>query len=194
MTTIPEAEKLIKLARGAISGYFKGRQIAVSEELKKEFGKKQGVFVSIYVGDELNGCIGYPQPDIPLCQGVASAALAAAFEDPRFLPLEKGQIKDLRVELSILSVPEEIKAKRPEDYLKQIKIGEDGLIARYGMNSGLLLPQVAVEWRWDAEMFLKQTCFKAGLGLDAWKDLKTKIYRFQAEVFTEEKGKVVKKL
>jgi uncharacterized protein (TIGR00296 family) len=91
------------------------------------------------------------------------------------------------VEVSLLTPPQEITVKSPREYASQVKVGEDGLILQKGWARGLLLPQVPVEWNWDAEEFLSQTCIKAGLMPDAWLEQGTKIFKFQAEVFSEDK-------
>lgn len=193
MVSTAQAEKLIKLARDAISAYFAGKELEVSAAIQKEFNAKRGVFVSIYVGTELNGCIGFPEPVVPLWEGVVKAAVGAAFEDPRFPPLQKEQFKKCRIELSVLTEPKLINAKKVEDYLDAIEIGRDGLMIKDEFGSGLLLPQVPKEWNWDKEEFLRQTCRKAGLDPDCWQDMRRRIYKFQAQVFTEEDGKVVEK-
>jgi hypothetical protein len=159
----------------------------------KEFKDVRGVFVSLYIKDELIGCIGFPDPTMALAKGVVSAAQGAAFEDPRFPPLKKSQMKDLKVELSVLTKPEEIEVKKPSEYISKVKIGKDGLVIRDEFGAGLLLPQVAVEWGWDSKEFLDNTCKKAGLSPDCWCNLKRNVYKFQAQVFTEEKGRIIEK-
>jgi len=194
MLTINQAKKLIKLARDSISNYFKNKEPPVTAEVKKEFGKKQGAFVSLYLDEELSGCIGFPEPTLPLYMAVIRGALGAAFEDPRFPPLKQSQLKNIRIELSILTVPEEIELKKdPKEYLKKIKIGRDGLLIQDEFGSGLLLPQVPVEWRWDAKEFLNQTCMKAGLSPDCWNNMKRNVYKFQAQIFTEKNSKIIEK-
>ena len=192
--SLEQAGKLIKLARESISTFFKNKKIEVSEDLCKEFSDKRGCFVSIYVNDTLNGCIGYPEPMEELWRAVAESARNAAFEDPRFHPLAESQMKDMRIELSVLTKPSEIEVSKWEDYPSKIKIGKDGLIIRDEFGSGLLLPQVAVEWGWRAADFLDNTCKKAGLEPDCWKNMKINVFKFQAQVFTEEKGKIIEKL
>lgn len=191
--SLEQAKKLIKLARDSISSFFKSKLIEISEDIRKEFSEKRGCFVSIYVGNELNGCIGYPEPVEELWRAVAESARNAAFEDPRFPPLAESQMKDMRVELSILTKPEEIIVNKWEDYPSKVKIGKDGLVIRDEFGSGLLLPQVAVEWGWDSSSFLDNTCKKAGLEPDCWRNMKKNVFKFQAQVFTEEKGKVIEK-
>ena len=178
-----QGKLLIKLARDSISSYF----------LRKEpntsavgcFSQKQGVFVTLYKKNQLRGCIGFPEPVFPLFEAIIKAARSAAFEDPRFPPLQKEELKDARIEISVLTVPKLIEVKTPEDYLKEIKIGKDGLIIRSSLGSGLLLPQVATEYNWDAKEFLGHLCEKAWLKQDAWKDTNNRIYRFQAQIFRE---------
>ena len=193
MVSLAQAKKLIKLAKDAISAYFEGKRLEVPEDLQKEFRDKTGVFVSLYVKNELAGCIGFPEPIFPLWLAVRKAAIGAAFGDPRFPPLVKAQMRDLRVEISILTKPEVIEVKDPREYLKKIKIGKDGLMVKDEFGSGLLLPQVPVEWGWGVEEFLNQTCMKAGLDPDCWRNTKRNVFKFQGKIFTEEKGKVVEK-
>jgi uncharacterized protein (TIGR00296 family) len=133
---------------------------------------------------------------LPLYQAVVDAAKSAAFSDPRFLPLTKEEFKDVRIELSVLTLPELVEVKEPEEYLNIIEIGKDGLIIRNSFNSGLLLPIVAVEYKWDAKTFLENLCGKAGLSNDAWRDLNNKVYRFQSRVFSEKEpeGEIVEKM
>ena len=191
--TIDQAKKLIDLARQSIQDYFDNKDTEASEEIKDEFSGKSGVFISLYVDEELIGCIGYAEAFFPLYKAVIDGARGAAFEDPRFPAMRKEQLQKLRVELSVLTEPIEIEAEEPEDYLKQFKVGEDGLIIKDDFGGGLLLPQVAVEWDWNEEEFLNQTCKKAGLDPDCWKDMRRHIYKFQAQIFTEEDGQIVKK-
>lgn len=193
MVSLTQAKQLIKIARDAISAYFEGKKVEPSEKIKKEFGEEKGVFVSLYLKDELAGCIGFPEPIFPLWLAVRKAAIGAAFGDPRFPPLVKKQMKDLRVELSILTKPEVIEVKDHKEYLKKIKIGRDGLMVKDEFGSGLLLPQVPVEWGWNVEQFLDQTCMKAGLDPSCWRNTKRNVYKFQGQVFAEEKGKLVEK-
>lgn len=159
----------------------------------KGYSKKQGVFVTLhsYPSMQLRGCIGFPEPIMPLKKAVIEAAKAAAFEDPRFPPVDIAKEKFI-VDVSVLTLPEEIKAK-PANLPKHVKIGEDGLIVRYGRNSGLLLPQVFQEWNATPEMALSMTCEKAGLPKEFWKTGKCRFFKFRAQIFREKEpnGKVV---
>jgi uncharacterized protein (TIGR00296 family) len=184
MTTIDEAKKLIEIARKSISYAFENKRYEVKERI---FEEKKGIFVTLltYPEKELRGCIGIPEPILPLKKAIVEAAISSAFNDPRFPPLEKEELNQIIIEISILTKPELIKVKNPKEYLNEIKIGRDGLIVKKGFFSGLLLPQVATEYKWSVEEFLSQTCMKAGLMPDAWLDKETKIFKFQAEVFCE---------
>jgi hypothetical protein len=110
----------------------------------------------------------------------------AAFEDPRFPPLIEDEVSEITVEVSVLTPPEKINVDSPKEYPEKIKVGRDGLIIARGYRRGLLLPQVPLEWGWDSEEFLIQTCFKAGLPPDSWLLSDTDIYSFRAIIFTEE--------
>jgi len=176
---------VLKLAREAIETYVKtGKKISVPKEYPKELNDKKGVFVTIYEHKELRGCIGFPYPQLPLIEGLIEAAVEAC-EDPRFPKLSKEELKDISIEVSVLSKPELISVKKPKDYLKEIKIGKDGLILICGAAGGLFLPQVPVEQKWDCEEYLENLCYKAGLTSDVWLNPLTKIYRFKTEIFSE---------
>jgi len=192
MLSSKEGTELIKIARGAIKDSLDGESVVFDNR----YENNQGVFVTLYSypKHELRGCIGFPYPTMPLMKAVVEAARAAAFRDPRFESVKKDELNKIIMEISVLTVPEEIKAK-PEELAKQIKIGRDGLICEYRGYQGLLLPQVATEQKWNAQKFLEQTCIKAGLSKDAYKNKDCTISRFQAQIFAEEKpeGKVSEK-
>lgn len=184
MLSLEQGARLIKLARNSIKAGKKNPRVGLA--IKKEFSKVMGVFVTLNKDNQLRGCIGYPEPTAALYEGVINAAKAAAFSDPRFPPLDKKEAMDVTIEVSVLSPPRALEVKNPEDYLSKIKVGKDGLIVRGVFNSGLLLPQVAVEYNWDATTFLRQTCLKAGLQPDDWMDFdKCRVYSFQSQVFAE---------
>jgi len=170
---------LLNLARRAITLHLeKGEKLKINlddEMLKKELG----VFVTLKVDDQLRGCIGYPLPTKPLYKVVIEMAIAASSHDHRFQSLSKTELPQLKIEISILSLPEPI--QNHED----IKVGEHGIIISQGSDKGLLLPQVPVEWGWDLETYLRHGCLKAGLDEDAWKKDAT-IEIFTAQVFEED--------
>lgn len=177
-----DGKELLKLARDSIKLYFDGKEVILKENIAEKYGAKQGVFVTLTINDELRGCIGYAEPIYPLAEAILNAARSAAFSDPRFKPLTLEEFNEVKLEVSVLSVPELIKG----DYIKNIKVGEDGLIIRGEFTSGLLLPQVATAYEWDAKQFLEHTCEKAGLDKDAWKEKDIQVYKFQAQIFKEE--------
>lgn len=182
--TLKQGKELLDAAKQAIKGK--------KSELKG-YEDKQGVFVTLhsYPSMQLRGCIGFPEPILSLKKAITEAAKAAAFHDPRFPPLDLKE--KYIVEVSVLSVPDEIKVKDSSELPNKVKIGTDGLIVRYGDYSGLLLPQVFPEWNAAPEKALEMTCEKAGLPNDFWKSGKCKFYKFQAQIFKEEEpdGKVI---
>ena len=149
-------------------------KFTVDSEALKE---KRGAFVTLKKRGHLRGCIGYIKAVKPLWETVQEMAVAAAFHDPRFPSLQPDEIRDLTFEISVLSPLRHIKD------INEIEVGKHGLYIVRGCNSGLLLPQVAVEYEWDRESFLKETCYKAGLPSQAWKDKETQIYIFSADYF-----------
>jgi uncharacterized protein (TIGR00296 family) len=182
----------VKFARKSIEKSFKGDVF----EFPSEFSEKRGVFVTLlnFPSHELRGCIGFPYSEIPLGKAVMEGAKAAAFCDPRFPPLEKSEIDKVVIEVSVLTKPEEIKCSKAV-LSKNVKIGDDGLIVNFQGRGGLLLPQVPIEWKWNSEQFIKQTCIKAGLSPETWKSDECRFYKFQAQIFAEEKpkGRVVER-
>lgn len=186
--SLAEGRHLVALARRAAEEYAESGVKIRPESEDGIFGKARGVFVTweTYPARDLRGCIGYPLPIKPLAQAVIDNAINASSGDPRFEQVAKGEFETLVVEVSVLSVPETIRVKNPDDYAKQIKVGRDGLIITYGYASGLLLPQVPVEWNWDEREFLSQICHKAGLPSDAWRSPSAKLEKFRAQVFSEE--------
>lgn len=189
---LEEGKLLVELARKTVEEYLKTRKcIRTPENVPKKLLQPCGVFVTINStknGEkQLRGCIGYPYPTTPLAQAVIESAISSATQDPRFYPLSLSELDKVVFEVSVLTPPQIIEVKKPNEYLSKIKVGEDGLIVERGMFKGLLLPQVPVEWKWDEEEFLCQCCIKAGLPPDNWLLEGTKIYKFQAIIFEEEK-------
>ncbi|MEM3641849.1 MAG: TIGR00296 family protein [Candidatus Bathyarchaeia archaeon] len=192
--SLEEGKILVELARKSVEEYLKNkRRISVPENIPKKLLQPCGVFVtinSVQNGEkELRGCIGFPYPTTPLAQAVIESAISSATQDPRFYPLSLKELNSVVFEVSVLTPPKQIEVKKPSEYPTKIKVGRDGLIAERGIFKGLLLPQVPVEWNWDAEEFLCQCCIKAGLPPDSWLLEGTKIYSFQAIIFEEEKPK-----
>lgn len=198
--TLKEGEFLVKLARKAVEEHLeKGTVVKVPQDVSEKLMERCGVFVTLNrIGSgkkALRGCIGLPYPDTPLAQAVIQAAVSSATQDPRFPPVSPEELNHLVFELSVLTPPELIEVEKPADYPAKVKVGRDGLIVESGYYKGLLLPQVPVEWKWNAEEFLSQCCVKAGLMPDRWLVKGTKIYKFQALIFEEEspKGEIKQK-
>ena len=153
------------------------KEISVTSDVLKE---KRGAFVTIKKHGQLRGCIGYIIAVKPLYQTVNEVARLAALEDYRFTPVTEDELKDLKLEISVLSPMEQL--DNPED----VVVGKHGLLIRRGSRQGVLLPQVPVEQKWDKHTYLQHICMKAGLPTDAWKKEGTQLFVFTAEVFSEE--------
>jgi AmmeMemoRadiSam system protein A len=167
---------LLDLAHRSIEAKLRGESVHAAAP-NEHLAEARGAFTTLHLHNRLRGCIGYVMPVMPLVQTVAETAAAAAFEDPRFDPVTDDEAPDLKIEISVLTVP---KAIAPE----AVVVGKHGLIiGQYGRR-GLLLPQVPLEYGWDRETFLAQTCTKAGLPPDAWQRGAT-VEAFTAEVFGE---------
>jgi uncharacterized protein len=166
--------QLLRLAHDSIALALQHRE-TVLDSPTPHFAERRGVFTSLHLRGELRGCVGYVLPTCPLYRAVAETARAAAFDDNRFPPVTLAEATDLEIELSILSPAQPIQAE-------QIEVGRHGLLVSWHGRRGLLLPQVPIERAWDRETFLAQTCRKAGLPLDAWRNGAT-VEAFTAEVF-----------
>ncbi|MEM3640652.1 MAG: TIGR00296 family protein [Candidatus Bathyarchaeia archaeon] len=191
---LEEGKLLVEMARNAVEEYLKNRKhINVPKDIPEKLLQPCGVFVTInkieHEEKELRGCIGFPYPTIPLAQAVIESAISSATQDPRFNPVSLSELDNVVFEVSILTPPQLIEVEKPSEYPSKINVGQDGLIVEKGMFKGLLLPQVPIELNWDEEEFLCQCCIKAGLPPDCWLMKNTKIYKFQAIIFEEEKPK-----
>jgi len=191
-----DGEILVKTARWIVTEYLNSRTKAkLDEKFVTNFSFNSGVFVTLNNQVGLRGCVGFPLPDKKLYNVLVDAAIASATEDPRFPSVNSQELEEITFEVTVLSPPEVIHVSDTTEYPSQIKVGRDGLIVKRGFNSGLLLPQVPIEYRWTEEEFLSHTCEKAGLPKDCWKDKETQVQKFEGIVFKEEtpKGKVVRK-
>ena len=177
--TSEEKSYLLALVRKVIIAKTEGIDITEDKFFSNTLKEQTGVFVTLHKHEQLRGCIGYVEGIKSLQEAVIEMSVSAAFDDPRFSPLEKDEVKDIKIEISVLSPLQTI-----SDTLN-IQVGKHGLIIEQGYNRGLLLPQVAVEYNWTTEEFLENTCRKAGLPRSSWKDPSTKIQIFSAEVFSE---------
>jgi len=174
-----EKERLLQIAKSAIEEKVRGIEVRPAEVSSGRLQEELGVFVTIHKLGSLRGCIGYVQGMKPLHQAVQEMALAAAFGDPRFPPVEAQELGDLEVEISVLSP-----LQRIQD-VSEIQVGTHGILIQHGSFSGLLLPQVATQYGWDRTTFLQQTCLKAGLNPEAWSDSQAEIFVFSADIFGE---------
>jgi len=178
---------LVKTARNAVTEFLSnGNRMKLESDLEEKFSFNSGVFVTLNNPDGLRGCIGFPMPEKKLSHAIIEGAIAAATEDPRFPSVKINELNDIVFEVTVLTPPVEIDVSDPMEYLKKIKVGRDGLIIRHSFSSGLLLPQVPVEYNWNVEEFLQHTCEKAGLSRDTWKNESVKIEKFEGIIFKEE--------
>lgn len=177
---------LVSTARKIVTEYVKnGRKLKLENEFKNNFSFKSGVFVTLNDKQGLRGCIGYPLPTKLLYDALFDASISAATKDPRFSPIEDKDLNSIMFEVTVLTPPKKIIVNDPNEYLSKIKVGRDGLIVKNGYYSGLLLPQVPVDYNWNEKEFLEYTCEKAGLPKDSWKDPTTVIESFEGIVFKE---------
>ncbi|RLJ02979.1 MAG: TIGR00296 family protein [Candidatus Aenigmatarchaeota archaeon] len=175
---------ILNYVRDVIEKYTNFRKVEIPEEYPEELNEKRGVFVTLKKNGMLRGCMGIPYPVYPLIRALTESAKSAT-EDPRFPILGPDELEDVEIEVTVLTKPELIEVKNPEEYPEKIEIGKDGLIIEAGYYSGLLLPQVPVEQGWGPEEFLSHLCLKAGLDRDFWRKRRCRIYKFQGEIISE---------
>ncbi len=181
-----DGQVLVKTARMVVTEYLKnGSKMELGREIQEDFSFKSGVFVTLNNPQGLRGCIGFPLPDKKLFNALKDAAIAAATEDPRFPPVKFEELDSITFEVTVLTPPTKIEVSESQEYLSKIKVGQDGLIVKHGYNSGLLLPQVPIEYGWNEREFLEHTCEKAGLPKDYWKEVEIEIQKFEGLVFRE---------
>ncbi|MBF0547923.1 MAG: AmmeMemoRadiSam system protein B [Candidatus Riflebacteria bacterium] len=169
----------LSIVRKTLESVVKGGGIPEISCKNPKFSEKCGVFVTLKKKGELRGCIGFVEGIKPLGEAIPEMTLAASTEDPRFNPVTPEELPQIDIEISVLS------PMIPVNSLDEIKVGRDGLMLRLGGRSGLLLPQVPVEWGWDRDTFLEQLCGKAGLPSGSYKNPAAKLVRFTAEIFNE---------
>jgi len=155
---LSDADKgaLLDLARETVAATARGERPPEPRNPNGPLREKGAVFITLRVAGELRGCIGHVEAIMPLWESVRDMAQAAAERDSRFPPLGVEELPGLEIEISVLSPMVPI---RPDE----IRVGVHGLYVKQRDRSGLLLPQVAVEWGWDAPEFLRRTFEKAGL-------------------------------
>jgi len=178
MLNAQQHKTLLRIAREAVEAAAKNMPYTPTSD-DPTLQQRGAAFVTLRQVGQLRGCIGSVEAREPLFQNIANMARAAAREDPRFAPVQLAELPGLKIEISILTP-----ARRVND-VNEIEVGVHGLIIQQGTQRGLLLPQVPVEWGWDRDEFLDQTCVKAGLPPGSWRR-GADIYAFTAEVFGEE--------
>ncbi len=176
--TSEEKAQLLEIARNVVECLCRREKPVEPVADSPTLNEPRGAFVTLHKDDKLRGCIGHIRAKKPLIKTVAEMAEAAAFQDPRFPPVTSEELGQLEYEISVLTP-----LRRISD-IEEIQVGIHGIYMKRGGCSGLLLPQVATEWGWDRTTFLEHTCTKAGLPEDAWKDKRTEIYIFSADVFS----------
>jgi uncharacterized protein (TIGR00296 family) len=186
MYNIDQGTELVKLARETVSEFFNKRKLELRKTDIKAFNEKHGVFVTIknHEDNSLRGCIGHIAP-MNLYESLQQVSISAAFYDPRFSQLQESELDKVVFEISIMSEPVLVEGKNPTEWKKNIKIGRDGLIISNGSYSGLLLPQVPVEEKWDIDEYLKNVCIKAGMTEDFLSDENTQLWSFTCQAFQE---------
>ena len=180
MLNAQQKKRLLEIARQAITAYLETKKRLEINESDPLLNLSSGAFVTLHQGQELRGCIGNLTGSGPLYLTVRDMAVEAAFKDPRFNPLTAKELKDVELEISVLSPMQKV------DSADAIELGKHGVLVRRGYQTGVFLPQVAVETGWSKEEFLDNLCaHKAGLEPGAWKDKNTQLYIFTADVFSE---------
>ncbi len=192
--TLEDGKYLVRLARRAIETYLARGLKVTPDDAPSKLMEKGAAFVTLLTHPkrELGGCIGYVEPMKPLAETVIEVAIAAATSDPRFYPVSLEEMDSIVVEVSVLG---DHKAFPAPQALKHIRIGETGIIIKRGPFSGVLLPEVPVEYCWDEETFLAETCVKAGLPPDCWlsEDTVAILYRGRTWTETKPRGEVVER-
>lgn len=173
-----ERISLLEIARQSVLAELEGNDYK-PDASSPTLNEKRGVFVTLHKKGDLRGCIGYITGVKPLYQAVHEMAKEAAFHDPRFVPVGRGELSEIDFEISVMTPLKKI------EHIDEIQTGKHGLFMKRGMNSGLLLPQVAVEYGYDRDSFLMQTCLKSGMEPSCYRDEDTDIYIFSADIFSE---------
>lgn len=181
MLNSEQKKELLNIARKTVESYVRDKKLPEFKETDPDLLRQEGAFVTLHKKGELRGCIGNIIGTQPLWMTVRDMAVESSTGDPRFAPVAPDELKDIKIEISVLSQP-----KRVQD-VNEIKMGTHGVIVKRGFNSGVYLPQVATETGWSRDEFLSSLCAsKAGLPADAWKDKNTELSVFTAQVFGEE--------
>ena len=174
-----DRQSLLHLARLAITEAVSRDRLPAHIPTGGVFSERCGVFVTLHVHKRLRGCVGVVEPEHPLGESIVRCAASAALRDPRFPAMRAEELINVNIEISLLSTPAPIRAE-------EVQIGTHGLLVSRATRRGLLLPQVAVAHGLTAEQFLAETCRKAELSLDAWRDQDTQLFGFTCEIFSDD--------
>jgi AmmeMemoRadiSam system protein A len=178
--TKQEGEQLLAVARETVRHKLLGGGVPSIKTENEHLKCRRGAFVTITSRGDLRGCIGYIEGIKPLIEIIQDCAIQAGFHDSRFEPLSPDEYPNIAFEISVLTPLVQV------EELTEIVVGTHGLLISSRSRSGLLLPQVATEQGWDRDTFLAHTCRKAGLPWDEWKNPRAEVYRFEAQIFSEE--------
>lgn len=186
MFNLKEGTLIVKVARKAVYRFLEKQGAKPEKTKNKKLNERHGMFVTIKTSDThiLRGCIGFISPR-PLYEGIQQVAVSAAFKDPRFSQLKKEELDNVIFEVSVMTEPVLVFGKNSTERKKNINIGKDGLIISNGPYSGLLLPQVPIEQKWNVDEFLWNACYKAGMTSEFLDDENTKLWKFQCQIFAE---------
>jgi AmmeMemoRadiSam system protein A len=180
MSSLAERERqlLLQIARSALTLAVAGEPSLQEFPSDEILQLPAGAFVTLHRRGRLRGCVGQLPGRDALVAVVAHCARAAALDDSRFEPVTSAEVSEIEIEVSVLSALQDVT-------LEAIEAGRHGLVVSQGRQRGVLLPQVATQFNWGARRFLEETCVKAGLERDAWRDPATRVQAFAAEVFSE---------
>jgi hypothetical protein len=195
--SLDDGSFLVKHVRQSIEAHFQGGIPEIPTPMLDLMTKKLPVFVSlnVHTNKALRGSAGYTDSIMPLKNSLPEVALSAAFTDRRFPPLRKGELKTTDIEVSILTEPQLIVVQKPDEYPTQVIVGRDGIIVEKDGKKGVLLPQTPTEFKWNPKSALSHAAMAVGLSPETWLDPAAKVYRFQAQVFTEDapNGKIIER-
>jgi AmmeMemoRadiSam system protein A len=178
-----ECQTMLVVARHAIEAYIAGEAFdldTLAQHVPARLHETRAAFTTLFLDNQLRGCVGFALPLYPLYRTVAETAVSAAFLDPRFPPVTPEEVPRLHIEISLLSALQQVEVEEVES---RIQIGQHGLLVTHMGRRGLLLPQVAAEHGWDVRQFLENTCLKAGLHRNGWCEPGARLELFTAEIF-----------
>jgi AmmeMemoRadiSam system protein A len=187
MATITDEDRsvLLKLARSTIEAeLIKGVKVIRPEEITPALKENRGCFVTLHKDGALRGCIGTIGAIKPLVISVEENAFNAAFRDPRFCSLEEKELENINIEVSVLSIPQELSFKDKDELKRKLKKGVHGVILSCGPCKATFLPQVWEQLP-DVEKFLECLCIKAGMDKNCWKNKTTRVQTYETEFFSE---------